>query len=298
MSFLVLGNVAIDQSMSTPNWPTPGATVLVGPPASDLGGKGANQALVLARAGTTVSLVATIGDDEAGRWIAGELAAEGLATSQLVIVPKPTDRSLIFVSASGENAIASTSHCSDALLPAHAEAAIGRAPTDTILLTQGGLTAATTAAAFAAATARGLTIVFNPSALRDGFDELTGEADLLVLNQHEAAQLVGDAPPGELVRRLRSRGAGTVVVTLGAAGALALGQEGEIATPAGQGEVVDTTGAGDTFLGTLAAALYEFGLPLEAGMRAASMASAITVSRRGTRGAFPSRAEMAAILRR
>lgn len=294
--FLVLGNVAIDESMSAPVWPAPGATVLVGPPSRDLGGKGANQAIVLSRAGAPVRFVATIGDDDTGRWIRGELASEGLDTSHLISLPGASDLSLIFVSPSGENGIASTSHCSDALTPAHAEAAIALMSEGDVLLTQGGLTAETTAVAFAAARAKGMRIVFNPSALREGFDRLTGIADLLVLNHHEATQLTGEASPRSAAQTLRSRGTGTVVVTLGPQGALALSPEGEVQMSASAVTVVDTTGAGDTFLAVLSAAVFHHHLALEPAMRGAAEAAAITVSRRGTRTAFPTRSELAAIL--
>jgi ribokinase len=294
--FLVLGNAAIDDSMSTPEWPTPGATVLVGPPSRDLGGKGANQAIILARTGASLRFVATVGDDDAGEWIRRELAAEGLDTNHIVTLPGPSDRSLIFVSPSGENAIASTSHCSDALTPEHAGAAIAQMSQGDVLLTQGGLTAETTAAAFATARAKGMSIVFNPSALRDGFDALAGQADLLVLNHHEATQLTGETSPRSAARSLRSRGTATVVVTLGSQGALALSPDGEMQVPASAVTVVDTTGAGDTFLAVLAAAVLHHHMALEPAMRAAAEAAAITVSRRGTRTAFPTRSELTAIL--
>lgn len=295
--FLVLGNVAIDDSMRTPDWPTAGATVLVGSPSRDLGGKGANQAIVLARTGAPTRFVATIGDDDAGNWIRRELATEVLDPSHLVTLPGPSDRSLIFVSPSGENAIASTSHCSDALTPEHAEAAIAQMSEGDVLLTQGGLTADTTAAAFAAARAKGMAIVFNPSALRPGFDRLTPKADLVVLNASEAAQLTGGTTPAGCAHLLRAHGTDTTVITLGAKGALALDRHSAITVPATAATVIDTTGAGDTFLAVLVAALYHCKLPLRDALHTATSAAAITVGRPGTRAAFPTRAELVAILR-
>lgn len=295
--FFVLGNVAIDESMQAPAWPSPGATVLVGPPGRDLGGKGANQALVLHRTGAPVRFVATIGSDEPAAWIATALRDNGLDPDALIRIPGASDRSLIFVSPDGENAIASTSHCSDALTPAHAEAAISTAAPGDTLLTQGGLTAEATRAAFAAARGKGLRIVFNPSAMRPGFGELLAGVDLLVLNAIEAAQLAGEGPPAMLAHALRARGATTVVITLGRDGALGLGPEGEIALPASPAIVRDSTGAGDTYLGVLAA-LHDRGLPLPRAMQAAAAAAAITVSRPGTHAAFPTRDELAAIFAR
>src|ERR1700678_4184940 len=105
--FLVLGNATIDELMTVDTWLAPGQTVVVGPPRRDLGGKGANQALVLSRTGAPVRFVDAIGRDAEGDWIAERLHAEGLS-DDLVRVDAATDRSLIFVNPEGENAIAST----------------------------------------------------------------------------------------------------------------------------------------------------------------------------------------------
>lgn len=293
--FLVLGNVAIDDAMQAPAWPTPGATVLVGPPARDLGGKGANQALVLRRAGAPVRFVATIGDDDAATWIAQALVAEGLDPGALIRLSGPSDRSLIFVAPGGENAIASTSHCSDALTPVHAEAAIAAAASGDILVMQGGLTLETTRAAFAAARKKAIPVIFNPSAMREGYAGLLAGVDLLVLNAVEATQLAGDGAPSALAARLRASGPSMVVITLGGDGALGLGPGGEVILPAGPAIVCDSTGAGDCYLAVLAAALYGRDLPLPHAMALAARAAAITVSRPGTRAAFPTADELGAI---
>jgi ribokinase len=295
--FLVLGNAAIDETMAAPQLPAPGATVLVSPPMRDLGGKGANQAVVLHRTGVDVRLVATIGDDEAARWIAAALAAEGLDTSHLIELPGASDRSLVFVGPGGENAIASTSHCSDGLTPAHAEAAVHAAqPGDTLLL-QGGCTLEANRAAIASGRARGLGIVFNPSALRPGFETLLDGVDLLVLNQGEATALAGEGAPSEQAVHLAGRGVGDVVITLGRHGSVSAGRSGSHSVPAVHADVRDTTGAGDTYLGVLATALFSHHAPMHLSMRQASTAAAISVSRPGTRAAFPTAAELAAVLR-
>ena len=294
--FLVLGNVAIDETMRAPVLPTRGATVLVGAPVRDLGGKGANQAIVLHRATSDVRFVATIGDDDAAGWITAELAAEGLGTSHLIRIPGASDRSLIFVGPDGDNAIASTSHCSDALTLAHAEAAVNAAQPDDVLLLQGGCTFETNRAAIAAAKARGLRVVFNPSAMRAGFETLLDGLDLVVVNAGEAAALVGEGAPAEQAQRLVARGIGDAVITLGARGSVAAGRGGQHAVPAALATVIDTTGAGDTYLAVLAAALFARNAPTPVAMARASAAAALTVSRRGTRRAFPTREELAAIL--
>lgn len=295
--FFVLGNVAVDETMAAPHLPAPGATVLVGPPERDLGGKGANQAIVLQRALRDVRFVATIGDDDAARWIIGTLAEEAVDISHLITVDGPSDRSLIFVGPDGDNAIASTSHCSDALTPAHATAAVNAALGGDVLLLQGGCTFESNRAAIAAAKARGLKIAFNPSAVRPGFETLLDGLDLVVVNAGEATELVGEGSPAEQAQRLVAKGVGDAVVTLGADGAVSAGRGGRNVVAAVRVVARDTTGAGDTYLAVLAAALFARKSPMSIAMQQAAAAAAITVSRPGTRTAFPTATELAEILR-
>jgi ribokinase len=297
MKLLVLGNVTVDDAMDSPVWPTPGHTVVVGAPRRDLGGKGANQALVAKRAGADVRLIAAIGDDDLAAWSVDTLGAEGFDPPDLIRLPRPTDRSLIFVGPGGENAIASITGCSAAVTDSHAHAGMADlAPGDGLLL-QGNLSFGTTEAALREARRRSLVAIFNPSPLQPQFGALLRLVDLLVVNEGEAAALGGDAgKPDDLMRRLQEAGAGTVVLTLGARGARASGRLGTAQVAAEPVRVVDTTGAGDTFMGVLMATLFTRGLALQAAMRAASRAAALTVSRPGTWSAFPTRAEIAAIL--
>jgi ribokinase len=295
MAFLVLGNVTMDEAMASPVWPTPGETIVVGPPARDLGGKGANQALILKRAGAEVRFVAAIGHDETADWIAARLAAEGFEKGDLMRLAQPTDRSLIFVSPNGENAIASIIGCSTAFPEDRAVAAVADARAGDVLVLQGNLSLATTRAAAEEGRRVGLRTLFNPSPMQQGFRDLLPLVDLVVLNESEAIQLGGANDPEAMATALREAGAGEVVLTLGSRGSIAFGPHGRAAVAAQPAAAVDTTGAGDTYAGVLAAAYYDRRLPMERAMAAASTAAAITVERRGAWGAFPSAAEIAAI---
>ncbi|RYE08775.1 MAG: ribokinase, partial [Hyphomicrobiales bacterium] len=251
---------------------------------------------VLARAGVELRFVATLGDDDNARWIRATLEAEGVATDRCIPVEMPSDRSLIFVGPEGENAIASSNQCADALTPQDAARAVAELAAGDVVLLQGGLTTATNRAACIAAKARGVRVVFNPSAMREGFAGLVPYADLLVLNRIEATQLAGAGEPALQAQRLHAQGAGDVVVTLGREGAVSAGQSGGFAVPAAPAQVCDSTGAGDTFLAVLAACRYARGLAMDRALHCAAEAAAITVSRAGTRAAFPTVAELAAIL--
>ena len=295
--FLVLGNAGVDEAMTVDAWPTPGQTVIVGPPRRDLGGKGANQALMLARAGAPVRFVAAIGRDADGDWIAESLRRAGLPQAELWRVDRTTDRSLIFVNRAGENAIASTTDAARSIDAAAATALVlSLAPGDVLVL-QGNLTLAATHAALEAARSRGIRTMFNPSPIQAGFADLLGLIDLLVLNEGEAAALSGGAGSDGAVAILRERGADAVVLTLGGRGAIFASPAGSGHVPARAVAVVDTTGAGDTFAGVLAAAVYQRGLSLDFAIRAATEAAALAVQRQGTLAAFPSADEVAAIWR-
>lgn len=295
--FLVLGNVTIDESMATDTWLAPSQTVVVGPMRRDLGGKGANQALVLSRTGAPVRFVAAIGRDAEGDWAAKLLGAEGLRDADLARVDAATDRSLIFVSREGENAIASTVAAAGLIDPDLARSLVAAlAPGDSLLM-QGNLSLATTHAALAAARSAGVRTIVNPSPIQAGFAELLPLVDLLVVNEGEAERLSGEGDHA-VVPSLRQAGAKAVVLTLGSRGAVFADETGVFHAPSLAAPVVDTTGAGDTFIGVLAGALYHHRLAPLAAVEAANAAAALTVQRVGTWSAFPSRAEIEAILQR
>jgi ribokinase len=295
MAFLVLGNVTMDEAMASPLWPTPGETVVVGAPARDVGGKGANQALILKRAGAEIRFVSAIGGDQTANWIARRLAAEGLGVEDLIRLALPSDRSLIFVNPNGENAIASIIDCSMAISPDQATAALAAARADDVLVLQGNLSLAATRAACIEARRIGLRTAFNPSPMQSGFRDLLPLVDLLVLNESEALLLGGAGDFDGVAQRLHEAGAGDVALTLGSRGSQAFGRRGQAFASAHRVPAVDTTGAGDTYMGVLAAALYGRDLPIAAAMAAASAAAALTVQRRGAWTAFPSAAEIEAI---
>jgi ribokinase len=292
----VIGNAAVDESLTVEAWPAPGMSVFAANTGRDLGGKGANQALILARCGVDVGFLTLVGDDEAGAWVLATLAAEGIADLRASRTATGTDRSVILVGPAGENAIVTTVDCAASLTPDDVRAALVGATPGDALLVQGNLTLEATRAALSGARAGGLATAFNPSPIRDGFAALLPLVDLLIVNLHEARSLSGEGDPSAAAKALRRAGAGVVVVTLGGDGVLAETADGSITVPAAAAEVVDTTGAGDTFAGVLIARWTRAGVLRPADVAAAAAAAAITVGRRGTRAAFPSREELAALL--
>lgn len=289
MTAHVVGNVTEDLVFSLPRLPRDGETLIATSRQTDLGGKGLNQALLLARAGCDVRFVAPVGADEPGRR-ARELVTRELPGARLVTVDAATDQSIICVGENGENHIISSAFAADAL---DGDAAVGdmrRLGSDDAVLVQGNLSAATTGAVLRAGRAAGAWTVANPSPIRWDWSDLLPICDLVIVNAAEIAALSGDSrrDPGAL----RARGAGAVLLTLGGDGARFLDSDGQIVQPAVPAPMVDTAGAGDTFAAVFLAARVRGASPASA-LEAAAQAAALTVSRRGTHSAFPARAEIA-----
>jgi ribokinase len=287
----VIGNATIDETFVLASLPRPGESLLAAPPIRDARGKGANQALLLARAGLDVRLIARIGRDPDGAFLRPRLAAEGLAAG-LIDAAEPTDRSVVLLDQAGENCIVATAAASKAMTPEDAERALAAAPPGALLLLQGNLAFETTRIALIAGRARGLVTIFNPVPVKDAFASLWPFVSLAVLNKREAPLLAGEDGP----RRIVAAGADAAVVTRGASDAHLVHKGGTETTPILTATVVDTTGAGDTFTAILAAARFGHDLDWRAALAVAASAAAITVSRRGAFAAFPTRAELAAIL--
>jgi len=295
---LVLGNVAVDETYAVGRLPTPGESILAHSRARDLGGKGANQAIVAARAGIEVRLVAAVGQDDAGRWLRQEIASEGLVLSYLVDCPAPSDASVIFLANDADNMIVTTGLAArhlgadDAIRAVHA-----MAPGDAIVM-QGNLDPDVTGRALAAGRQHGLATVFNPSPSHAEFAGLCSLASLVVANRNEARELTGEAEPLRAGQALLARGAASVVVTLAEGGAMLFDDDGAHAVKGAAVTPVDSTGAGDTFIGVLLAAAIRVGTVTTTCLLAAAEAAAITVSRPGARSSFPTRDEIRRIILR
>ena len=274
----VLGNAGLDIGLDLPGLPQPGETLVGRAGGRAPGGKGLNQAVVAARTGLVpVWFHAPIGDDPEGEHVARTLALEPFARLELPILAAPTDLSVLLVLPGGENAIVSAGDCAYALGADDATSfAAGCAPGDWLLL-QGNLLPAVTAAAIGAAKLCGAQVMLNTAPVSAGMASLLPLCDLVVANAAEAEDLArGNA--------LRPAEEGTVIVTLGAEGCRAIHNDGVTQFPAPSVVARDTTGAGDTFCGVLAAALVA-GRAIEPAIAAAQGAAALTVTRPG---AFPS----------
>lgn len=290
MKAFVIGNAALDETVSVDDFPRPGASIFGQALSQDLGGKGVNQAVAMARTGLACHLIAAVGQDARGREIAARLAAEPVMAQLIALPGVATDNSIILMAGHGENAVITTRAAAGAMTPDHAIAALEKAAPGDLLVLQGNLGAATTGAALRAARARGMRTALNPSPMQDYVAELWPLVDCAFVNEDEAAMLGGDAA-------LLAQGVAEVVLTLGARGAVLVRPGARIDAPASPCVVVDTTGAGDCFMAVALASAALRGAPLDArALRHAAIAAAWTVGRAGTVSAFPDTGAMRAIL--
>lgn len=286
----VIGNVALDETIRVDDLPVPGASILGVELSRDLGGKGANQAVVLGRAGLSCRLVAPVGRDSRAADIRAALAGEPVEALLVEVDGVRSDISLILMTAGDENAIVTTNEAASGLPPDAAVAMLAEAEAGDLLVLQGNLSLATTRALLVEGRARGLRTAFNPSPVRDFFAELWPLVDLAFLNEGEAEACGG-------VERLLGQGVGRVALTLGRRGARLISHTADEVVAAASADIVDTTGAGDCFMATALASAALRGGELDVrALSHAARAAALTVSRPGTMRAFPTAAEMSAIL--
>ena len=311
---IVVGSINVDVVLRLPALPRPGETVLGGELARHHGGKGANQAVAAARAGGHVHMIGAVGAED-GTDSVRALAAEGIEVTQVLRVAGLTGLAAVLVDGrTSENMIAVASGANGLVTPEVVTAALTATalrPADVVVLSfeLPGPSLERAAEISLGASAR---LLVNPAPAQP---ELLGvlAGALATPNQHELAVYVGagpadrgrrtlNAPPAlgpsgsHAALALAERTGGAVLVTLGADGAL-LAADGQSEHFAGhQVDAVDTTGAGDTLTGVLAAGLAA-GYPLPEAVRRAVAAAALSVTKAGARAGMPSAAEIDALAR-
>ena len=280
-----LGSLNLDHVYRLDHFVRPGETLGSESYSVGCGGKGLNQSIALARAGAPVMHAGRIGHD--GGILRSALEAAGVDVSLLVEGDVPTGHAIIQVDAKGENAIILYGGANRRITEAEIDAALD-AVGDGILLLQNEINSLGTI--LEKAHARGIRTAFDPE---DAKTLPLGLLSYLIVNEIEGAGVAGVAEPEAILRTLKERYPGCrVILTLGKAGAAFLGDDGVmVPVPPCPAEVVDTTSAGDTFIGYLFAGLLE-GMELKAAMELAGRASAITVSRAGAADSIPFRKEL------
>ena len=293
---LVIGSLNMDLVVRCARLPAQGETVSGHGFATLPGGKGANQAVAAARAGARVTMLGAVGTDEFGTKMRAGLAAEGIDLTHLASVPGPSGIALIAVDDAGANQIVVAPGANAAVQPAAIDRALA-AMEPGILLLQHEIPLEVVAHAARAGAARGWFVLLNPAPAAPVPAALWPALDLIAPNETEAAALLG-APvtdPEAAAAALRARGARAALVTLGAAGAVYADAAGSRRIAPVPVHAVDTTGAGDAFLGALAAMLAA-GSRIDEALGFAAAAAALSVSRPGAQPSLPTRVEVTEFL--
>lgn len=297
MSLVVFGSINCDVVMRVAHLPRPGETI---PARShDLlpGGKGANQATAAALQGVPTIMLGAVGEDAHGAAMLASLALARVDTAAIAHVPGPTGLAYVFVGEDGENQIVIVPGANGAL-----RAPASLPPGTTMALAQAEVAPDEVAAFLALARKAGATTLYNAAPATDEARAALALADIVVVNETELAFFLGEPEPPQgdaavarAATRLACHAGQWVIVTLGGAGVLAHGPEGTIRLPAPRVPVVDTTGAGDTFCGVLAARLAQGAMMPEA-LAFAVAAAALAVQRVGAAAAMPTRGDVEAAL--
>lgn len=295
---VVFGSMNMDLSIAAPRMPEAGETLQGSGFLANAGGKGANQAIAAARLGAPVHMLAAVGADVFGRELVDGLEHAGVGCEDVRALEGVTTGVAVIVRTAGENRIVLSAGANHALSTDDVSADLRRVgEKNDVFVTQGECDPDATVAALRAAHSLGLFTIFNPAPARAVPDDLWTCIDLVCLNETECQIMCGVLPVDEetclcAAQRLRNLGAGSVVITLGSSGSFAVDENGAtVRVPAARAEVVDTTGAGDTFIGALAAGRAK-GLSLEESMRWGAAAAAVTVSRLGAQQSIPTAEEV------
>ena len=295
---VVLGSANLDIVVPVPHHPATGETVLGGHHDRIPGGKGANQAVAAARLGARVAMVGRVGSDDAGGTLRTALQEAGVDCRYLAVDGlAPSGLALIGVDGSGDNTIIVSPGANDRVGPDDVAAVAPLLASAAVTLVQLEVPAMAVEAAVAAS---GGKVILNPAPASLLSAALLERVDVLVPNRIELAQLAGSAEAGGLAaveEMARGLPVPTVVVTLGADGALLVAGGDAVVLPAPPVEVVDTTGAGDAFCGAIAEALAR-GVAIDEATARAVHAGSLATTRRGAQPSLPTGAQVNASLAR
>ena len=275
--------------------PKQGETIFGSGVATDMGGKGLNQALAIHRAGVDVLLAGAVGADAEGSLICEFLEEQGIGIDHIAKLDgADSGRAHITVGEGGKNTIVVIPGANAQLGEGHVEALL-EATDASLMVANLEAPLSTVAQAFELAQQKGIRTVLNPSPMQADMARLLAAADILVLNEEEATALAGPVQesdqPAELAQYLRTLGPDVVVLTMGSEGSYYVDGATSFHVPALDVDVVDTTAAGDTFLGYLAAGLVHNLVP-EAACADATQAAGLCVQKSGASGSIPTRSEV------
>ena len=297
---LVIGSLNADLVVRAPRFPSPGETISGEDLAIIPGGKGANQAVAAARQGAQVSMLGRVGSDSFGPTLTDNLQQNHVDTTYVQTDASATGTAIIVVDANGQNSIVLSPGANGKVTSVDVDA-FPFQDADTLLL-QFEIPLETVIHAASLARQNGLRVILNPAPARPIPNSLLADVDILVPNENELQLLTGmpvtDTDSAKsAAQALLAKGVGIVIVTLGEKGAVLITGEQVTHVPAFKVNVVDTTAAGDAFIGGLAAALLK-GKSLEEAVRYGNASGALATTKFGAQPSLPTQDEVEQLLRR
>lgn len=295
---IVVGSLNMDLVVRTQHLPLPGETVLGSDFQTIPGGKGANQAVGAARLGTQVTMIGRVGSDDFGKALQASLEREGINTAHILVDEiAPTGIATITLDETGQNSIVVSSGTNMKLTPEDVEKALSQIKSVDVIVLQLEIPLGCVEAAARFGQERGVRIVLNPAPAQQLSNTLLSQIDVLIPNENEASLLTGlpveNRTQAEIAAQvLLDKGVGSVILTLGARGALVLeGNSPAIHIPSHQVDVVDTTAAGDAFVAGLSVGLGERMSLVEAA-KLGNATGALAVTKLGAQPAMPTRRDV------
>jgi ribokinase len=290
---LVIGSLNADLVVRAPHFPLPGETISGGDLQIIPGGKGANQAVAAARQGASVAMIGRVGKDSFGPFLIESLKSNNVDASHVRVDESATGTAIIVVDSNGQNSI---------VLSAGANGKVSALDIDAlnleakVLLLQLEIPLETVIHTAKWGKQKGMIVILNPAPARELPDELIANADYIIPNETELSLLSGvpvtdDASADKAAKVLLSRGAKNVIVTLGSNGALLVSEKQVIHVDAYKVEVIDTTAAGDAFIGGFASALLR-GIEIEKAVKYANSCGALAATKFGAQPSLPTKEDV------
>jgi len=297
-NIIVIGSLNADLVVRAPRFPQPGETIS----GDDLqvipGGKGANQAVAAARLGANVSMLGRVGKDNFGDFLLDNLQSNHVNTSLIQRDDASTGTATIIVDENGQNSIVLSAGANGKVSPSDVE--LASFSTFNLLLLQLEIPTPTVLSAAKLARQNGVRVILNPAPAKELPDELISLADFIIPNETELSLLTGmdvnDIPSAkQAAHELLKRGAQNVIITLGGKGALIINRKTSTHVDTYSVDVIDTTAAGDAFIGGFAVSLESSGL-LDA-VRYGCACGALATTKFGAQPSLPTKEDVEKFIR-
>jgi len=289
----VVGSASMDLTCYADVLPQAGQTLYGNLFTTGFGGKGANQAVMAALAGANVYMVGSVGNDLFGKSLQENFRNQNINSEFVKVSELPTGVAHIWVDAQGQNRILIVPGANHGFDENHATSAITSIPDLSIVIGQCEIPQSVTIAAFTIAKKRGAITILNPAPYQELSDDLLAVTDWLIPNEIEFEEFVGEAPTSETLARFRA--GKNSIVTVGDKGAVLISPDGTLTSIATTSvQAIDSTGAGDCFIGSFSYSLAS-GSDAKSAAEFACRIAAVSVTRKGAQSSYPTTAEISTL---